>query len=95
VEPVRQWLHEQFVRGIDLRYVRMSELTHEADLLVDSGLYGSRALGVQQLDEHGQTERFTLVFDLQAVVEAEACWSRLAVYAESWKSYLDRYEFPG
>ncbi len=95
VEPVRQWLHEQFVRGIDLRYVRMSELTHEADLLVDCGLYGSRALGVQQLDEQGQTERFTLVFDLQAVLDAEARWSRLAIYAESWKSYLDRYEFPG
>lgn len=95
VEPVRQWLHEQFVRGIDLRYVRMSELNHEADLLADCGLYGSRALGVQQLDEHGQTERFTLLFDLQAVLDAEARWSRLAIYAESWKSYLDRYEFPG
>lgn len=95
VEPVRQWLHEQFVRGIDLRYLRMSELTHEADLLADCGLYGSRALGVQQLDDHGQTERFTLVFDIQAVLDAEARWSRLAIYAESWKSYLDRYEFPG
>lgn len=95
VEPVRQWLHEQFIRGIDLRYVRMSELTHEADLLADCGLYGSRALGVQQLDEHGQTERFTLVFDIQAVLDAEARWSRLAIYAESWKSYLDRYDFPG
>ena len=95
VEPVRQWLHEQFVRGIDLRYVRLSELTHEADLLADCGLYGSRALGVQQLDDHGQTERFTLVFDIQAVLDAEARWSRLAIYAESWKSYLDRYEFPG
>lgn len=95
VEPIRQWLHEQFVRGIDLFYVRESELKHEPDLLTDCGLYGSRAYGVQQLDDRGQTERFTLFFDLQAVQAAEAHWCRLAVYAESWKNYLDRYEFPG
>jgi hypothetical protein len=95
VEPVRQWLHEQFARGINVGFVRASQLTHEADLLADSGLYGSRALGVQQLDDRGQTERFTLRFDLQAVIEAEARWDRLAVYAESWANYLDRYDLPG
>lgn len=95
VESLRQWLHEQFVRGIDLFYVRESELRHEPDLLTDCGLYGSRAYGVQQLDDRGQTERFTLFFDLQAVQAAEARWCRLAVYAESWKNYLDRYELPG
>lgn len=95
VEPVRQWLHEQYTRGIDVGFVRLSTLAHETDLLADCGLYGSRALGVQQLNERGQTERFTLLFDLQAVVDAEARWHRLAVYAESWRNYLDRYDFPG
>jgi hypothetical protein len=95
VESLRQWLHEQYVRGIDLFYVRESELRHEPDLLTDCGLYGSRAYGVQQLDDRGQTECFTLCFDLQAVQAAEARWCRLAVYAESWKNYLDRYELPG
>jgi hypothetical protein len=95
VEPVRQWLHEQFAHGIEVRFVRTSQLAQEDDLLADCGLYGSRALGVQQLDDRGQTERFTLRFELQAVVDAEARWNRLAVYAESWANYLDRYELPG
>ncbi|MDX1967099.1 MAG: hypothetical protein SFV23_08015 [Planctomycetaceae bacterium] len=94
-EPVRQWLHEQYARGIDLAFVRVSTLAQEADLLADCGLYGSRALGVQQLDDRGQTVRFTLRFDHQAVVDAEARWDRLSVYAESWANYLDRYDLPG
>lgn len=95
VEPVRQWLHEQFARGIEVGFVRVSTLMLEADLLADYGLYGSRALGVQQLNGRGQTERFTLRFDLQAVIDAEARWDRLSVYAESWRNYLDRYDLPG
>ncbi|MDZ4684140.1 MAG: hypothetical protein SH850_03570 [Planctomycetaceae bacterium] len=94
-EPVRQWLHEQYARGIEVGFVRVSTLAHEPALHVDCGLYGSRALGVQQLDDRGQTERFTLRFDLQAVLDAEARWNRLAVYAESWANYLDRYDLPG
>ncbi|MSR59790.1 MAG: hypothetical protein EXS05_19485 [Planctomycetaceae bacterium] len=94
VEPIRQWLDEQFVRGIHIQFVRSSRLAQESDLLADIGLYGSRALGIQQLDDQCQTVRFTLIFDVTAVLAAEIRWDRLAVYAESWAKYLDRYELP-
>lgn len=93
-ELLRQWLHEQHVRGIWVKFVRQSALVHEPDLIADIGIYGSRAIGVQELDEHCRTVRFTLAFDFKTVAAAEERWKRLAVYAESFASYLDRYEMP-
>lgn len=95
VESLRQWLHEQHARGIWLKFVRQSALANEADLIADIGIYGSRALGTQELDEQCRTSRFTLTFDFAQVSAAEERWKRLAVYAESWSGYLDRYEIPG
>lgn len=95
VESLRQWLHEQHARGIWLKFVRQSALANEPDLIADIGIYGSRALGIQELDEHCRTIRFTLTFDFSQVSAAEERWKRLAVYAESWSGYLDRYEIPG
>ena len=95
VESLRQWLHEQHARGIWLKFVRQSALANEADLIADIGIYGSRALGTQELDEQCRTSRFTLTFDFAQVSAAEERWKRLAVYAESWSGYLDRYEMPG
>lgn len=95
VESLRQWLHEQHARGIWLKFVRQSALANEPDLIADIGIYGSRALGIQELDEHCRTNRFTLTFDFSQVSAAEERWKRLAVYAESWSGYLDRYEIPG
>ena len=95
VESLRQWLHEQHARGIWLKFVRQSALANEPDLVADIGIYGSRAVGTQELDEHCRTIRFTLTFDFSQVSAAEERWKRLAVYAESWSGYLDRYEIPG
>jgi hypothetical protein len=95
VESLRQWLHEQHARGIWLKFVRQSALGNEPDLIADIGIYGSRAVGTQELDEHCRTIRFTLTFDFPQVSAAEERWKRLAVYAESWWGYLDRYETPG
>jgi len=94
-ELLRQWLHEQHGRGIWIKFVRQSALAHEPDLIADIGIYGSRAIGVQELDEHCRTVRFTLTFDFASVATAEERWKRLAVYAESFAGYLDRYEMPG
>src|SRR5690606_444620 len=54
-ERLRQWLHEQHVRGIWLKFVRQSALALEPDLIADIGIYGSRAVGVQTLDEQCRT----------------------------------------
>lgn len=94
-ELVRQWLHEQYARGIWIKFVRQSALANEPDLIADIGNYGSRALGIQELDEQCRTVRFTLTFDFSSVATAEERWKRLAVYAESFAGYLDRYDMPG
>jgi len=94
-ELVRQWLHEQHAKGIWIKFVRQSALSKEPDLIADIGIYGSRALGIQELDEECGTVRFTLTFDFADVAAAEERWKRLAVYAESFAGYLDRYEMPG
>ncbi len=94
-ELLRQWLHEQHARGIWIKFVRQSALAKEPDLIADIGIYGSRALGIQELDEHCRTVRFTLTFYYTSVAAAEDRWKRLAVYAESFAGYLDRYEMPG
>lgn len=93
-ELIRQWLHEQHARGIWIKFVRQSALAHEPDLIADIGIYGSRALGIQELDEQCRTVRFTLTFDFASVSAAEERWKRLSIYAESFASYLDRYEMP-
>ena len=94
-ERIRQWLHEQQMRGIWTRFVRESALKNERDLVADIGIYGSRAVGIQELDAECRTVRFTLSFDFEQVAGAEERWNRLAIYAESFSAYLDRYETPG
>lgn len=94
-ESIRQWLHEQHAHGMWIKFVRQSALEKEPELVADIGIYGSRALGTQELDEQCRTVRFTLSFDFQQVTAAEARWDGLSVYAESFASYLDRYEMPG
>ena len=59
VEPIRYWLHEQHIHGIWIKMVRESALLKEPDLLADIGIYGSRALGIQELDDHCRTVRFS------------------------------------
>lgn len=89
-EPVCSWLHSQHLRGICLKLVRESALQSEPELLADIGIYGSRAVGIQELDEHGRTARFVLTFDFAKIAEAETRWNRLSVYAASYCLHLDR-----
>lgn len=81
-EPqVFQWLHRQHHYGIKIRVVRLSTVATESDLLVDLGIYGSRAVGVQEVNDEGRTVRFTLSFDFNQVLAAEERWERLSIYA--------------
>jgi hypothetical protein len=91
---VLHWLFEQHRRGIWVKFVLQSVLAKEPELLADIGIYGSRAVGIQQLDEQCRTVRFTLAFDFDQVTAAEERWNRLSIYAESLADYLDRYELP-
>jgi hypothetical protein len=62
----------------------------EADLIVDLGIYGTRAVGFQELDDQGRTARFTLSFDFVDLLAAEQRWERLSVYAISYQELLDQ-----
>ena len=90
VEPLRSWLDQQHRYGIWLRLVRESALENGTDLLCDYGIYGSRAVGLQTADPAGRTIRFLLDFNFEKIQEAEAAWSRLAVYAVSYRDLLDQ-----
>jgi hypothetical protein len=91
--PIREWIHEQHTHGIWTKLVRESSLRSESGLLVDMGIYGSRAVGTQELDDQGRTVRFTLTFDFDAVAAAEERWRRLSVYATSYGDLLDHCRF--
>lgn len=90
VEPLHSWLDEQHRHGIWIRVVRESELGSDSDLLSDFGIYGNRAVGMQLADPSGRTIRFVLSFDFDKLRQAEAQWSRLAVYAISYRELLDQ-----
>jgi hypothetical protein len=90
VEPLGHWIDEQYNHGISIRLVRQSTLANEPDLLLDMGLYSTRAVGFQELDEHGRTVRFTLSFDFAQILAAESRWERLSVYSTSYRELLDQ-----
>ncbi len=85
-----EWIDDQHRHGICVKLVRQSVLAEEADLIVDMGIYGSRAVGFQEIDEHGRTVRFTLSFGFSEVLAAEQRWERLSVYSISYQKLLDR-----
>jgi hypothetical protein len=89
IPKIRQWIHGQHVHGIWIAMVRESQLENEPDLLEDIGIYGSRAVGIQRIDEQAKTKSFVLKFDMNAIEEAEARWRRLQVYATSYGDLLD------
>jgi len=90
VEPLHSWLDQQHRHGIWLRLVRESALENDTDLLGDFGIYGSRAVGIQVADPAGRTIRFALDFRFEKVQEAEVRWTRLNVYATSYRELLER-----
>ena len=73
-----------------MRLLRESNVGTESDLLNDFGIYGNRAVGMQLADPAGRTIRFVLSFDFEKLRQAEAQWSRLAVYSVSYKELLDQ-----
>ena len=79
--PLAKWLQEQAANRIDIRAVKLSRISSEPDLIVDFGIYGSRAVGQQETDANGNTVRFVLDFCFDKVLDAEERWERLAVYA--------------
>lgn len=89
------WIEDQNNHGLWLLLVRESDLAREPDLCADTGIYGTRAVGTQELDERSRTLRFTLEMDPQAVRAAEDRWRRLNLYAVSLQSLLDRSEKGG
>jgi hypothetical protein len=92
-KTLQRWIDEQHNRGIWLRLVRLSSLINEPELHTDFGIYGTRAVGVQEHALPSRTVRFVLMFDFDRVREAEARWDRLAVYATSYRDLLDSPEF--
>jgi len=89
-EEILPWVQEQHDHGIWLLLVREADISSEIDLLVDLGIYGDRAMGVQELDERARTLRFVLQFDSQSIRLAKDRWERLAVYATSFRRLLDQ-----
>lgn len=71
---------------MQVKLVRESEATRELDLLADMGIYGTWAVGIQELDERSRTLRFTLHIDPPAVRGAEDRWRRLVLYALPFES---------
>ena len=61
-------------------------------MLADVGLYGNRAVGIQDLDERARTVRFTLSFGRQTVRVARDRWDRLYLFATPYRTLLDRSE---
>ncbi len=80
-EPLAKWLQAQAANRIDIRAVRLYTVRSEPDLIVDCGIYGSRAIGRQETDANGNTVRFSLDFCFDKVLDMEERWERLAVYA--------------
>jgi hypothetical protein len=89
-DAILPWVQAQHDHGVRVQLVRESDLAAEPDLLVDMGIYGDRAVGVQELDERGRTLRFTLTFDGEAVRLAEDRWQRLLLYATPFRGLLDQ-----
>ncbi len=87
---VMKWLGEQKRRGVRISLVRETDLKHEEGLLEDFGIYGTRAVGFQELDDSGNTSRFILRFDKRCVADAREKWERLSVYAVAIERLLDR-----
>ncbi len=91
-DDIRPWIEEQHNHGLWIALVRESDLESEPGVLADVGLYGNRAVGIQDLDERARTVRFTLSFDRQAVRLARDRWDRLYLFATPYRTLLDRSE---
>jgi len=88
--PLLGWIEEQNANGIWVMLVRESALAADPDLVADFGIYGERAVGHQEIDDHCRTLRFSLDFSPGAVRLARDRWQRLSVFAVSFRRLLDQ-----
>ncbi len=86
---VLTWIRDQHDHGLWVTLVRESAVEGEPDLLCDFGIYGERAVGVQELDERCRTLRFELTFDPRQVRLFGDRWQRLSIFTTSFRSLLD------
>ena len=70
--------------------VRESDIACEWELLADFGIYGDRAVGVQELDEQARTIRFILDFSPQSIRLARDRWEKVALYTTPYGELLDQ-----
>ncbi len=91
-EPIRRWVEDQHNQGLWLGLLRESDIAHEPELLSDTGIFGDRAVVMQELDEHSPTFRVVLSFEAARVQDAKARWDRLKLYAISYWTLLDQLE---
>jgi hypothetical protein len=87
---VRTWINEQHKHGIWVILVRENDLIHEPELRADFGIYGSRAVGTQELDDRSRTVRFTLSFDSAAIRLGNDRWQKLKLFGTPYQTLLDR-----
>jgi hypothetical protein len=86
---VLSWLKQQSDHGIHIRLVRESVVAEEPDLLCDFGIYGTQAVGEQELDESCRTLRFSIRFDSHSIQLAHDRWERLHLYTTELNHLLD------
>lgn len=86
VGEIRSWIENQHNHGVWVLLARESELASEPGLIFDMGIYGTRAVGTQELDGRCRTLRFSLTFDPQTVRLARDRWDRLYLFSTSFQS---------
>jgi hypothetical protein len=87
---IRPWIEQQHDQGIAVSLVRESDIASEWELLADFGIYGDRAVGVQELDEQARTIRFILDFSPQSIRLAKDRWQKVALYTTPYGELLDQ-----
>lgn len=87
---IRPWIHQQRESGIVVSLIREGDIAGESDLAADIGLYGDRAVGIQELDEEARTVSFVLEFGEASLRLAQAWWDRLCLYALPCDDLVDR-----
>jgi hypothetical protein len=91
---IRPWIEGQYNFGLWIGLVRESRLLSEPDLLEDIGIYGNRAVGIQELDGRGKTAQFRLSFKEKDVRSGRAKWERLMLFAVPYRDLLDQLSRP-
>jgi len=89
-ESVADWIFEQHNHGIWVELVRASQLELESELLADVGIYGTKAIGRQELDTKSRTMQFSLSFNQNDVEQGIQNWKRLKMYSRSVRKLLDQ-----